>query len=270
MHHRETVNGYLSRIAKAAVVRKKTKSDIERSIKILSSRIEEYFGHEVIEPFTFGSYSRKTMLPRFMDSQSDVDVMVVFKNQDSTPQTYLNRLKRFTAGYYGRHEILQSHPTIMLELNHIKFDLVPALECGERSILIPAKTTSLDNWMETDPHVFKEQCIEKNQIHEQQILPFVRLMKYWNAVYGRPFSSFELEEAIIETGYRSLLSRWFGNKWSLFSYAHRFAEAYEPSTNRQADALSQFRSALDKTNELGKNDNVAAAVQSLKHYLPLP
>ena len=270
MHHRETVNGYLSRIAKAAVVRKKTKSDIERSIKILSSRIKEHFGNEVTESFIFGSYSRKTMLPRIMDSQSDVDVMIMFKDQDSIPQTHLNRLKRFTTSYYRRHEILQSHPTIMLELNHIKFDLVPALEYGERSILIPAKTTSLDDWLETDPHAFKEQCVEKNQIHEQQILPFVRLMKYWNAVHGRPFSSFQLEEAIIETGYRSLLSRWFGNKWSLLRYAHRFTGTYEPNTNRQAEALNQFRAALDEAKELERRENVAAAVQSLRHYLPLP
>jgi hypothetical protein len=63
-----------------------------------------------------------------MDEKSDIDYMVVFSDRDYQPQTYLDRLRRFTEYYYQKSEIKQSHPTIQLELNHIRFELVPAVK----------------------------------------------------------------------------------------------------------------------------------------------
>lgn len=45
--------------------------------------------------FRFGSSTRGTILPRSMDEQSDIDYMIVFNENNATPQTYLNRLKTF-------------------------------------------------------------------------------------------------------------------------------------------------------------------------------
>ena len=79
------------------------------------------------EKFNFGSYTRVTILQRKADEESDVDYMVVFDNSNNyTPQTFLDRLKRFAETKYSTSEIYQSSPTIVLELNNIKFELVPA------------------------------------------------------------------------------------------------------------------------------------------------
>lgn len=59
--------------------------------------------------------TRNTILPRYMDSHSDVDYMVVFKDSGFRPQTYLERLRRFVERNYTRSQIKQSHPTIQLE-----------------------------------------------------------------------------------------------------------------------------------------------------------
>lgn len=53
--------------------------------------------------------------------------MIVFDNVNNyTPQTFLTRLKNFAEEYYSRSEIYQDSPAIVLELNHIKFELVSA------------------------------------------------------------------------------------------------------------------------------------------------
>jgi hypothetical protein len=46
-----------------------------------------------------------------MDYHSDIDYMVVLKEDGSVPQTYLDRIKRFAERYYNRSEIKQSNPS---------------------------------------------------------------------------------------------------------------------------------------------------------------
>lgn len=56
--------------------------------------MHDYFNPSIIEGFKFGSFTRKTILPRSVDEKSDVDYMVVFADGgEYTPQTYLDRLK---------------------------------------------------------------------------------------------------------------------------------------------------------------------------------
>lgn len=270
MNHKETANGYLGRIAKAAIVRNKTKQDIERSVSILTARIKEYFKSEIKGHLSFGSYTRKTMLPRCMDAQSDVDIMVIFQTHDITPKAYLNRLRRFAECNYTRHEIVPSHPTIMLELNHIRFELVPAIVSERDHLLIPAKTTEMEDWKTTDPHSFMGQLRKKNGVHSQQILPLIRIMKYWNILHGRPFRPFDLEQAIIKTGYRSSWSLWFGGKWDLLSYIHQFTHRHKPNGKIRIDALNKLRTAMTEIDERIKDGDHDRAVILLKQCIPHP
>lgn len=68
-----TVSTYLKSIAENAVLSSAEKDSIARSELALKQKLSAYFGTEIKEQFRFGSYDRGTMLPRSMDSQSDVD-----------------------------------------------------------------------------------------------------------------------------------------------------------------------------------------------------
>jgi predicted nucleotidyltransferase len=48
-------------------------------VTTIKTRIDSYFA-DVTEKKLFGSYVRETILPRKADSNSDVDLMVVFSN----------------------------------------------------------------------------------------------------------------------------------------------------------------------------------------------
>lgn len=133
-----------------------------------------------------------------MDERSDIDYMVVFSDASATPQTYLNRLKAFVEKRYGSSEIYQSSPTIVLELNHIKFDLVPATKSWLGELQIP---NGAGGWMTTNPNDFNATLEAKNKEHKSLIKPTIRLFKYWNATAGFPFQSFEMEKWVCSLGF---------------------------------------------------------------------
>lgn len=196
-----TIN-HLIKLACETVLRDNEKEGIQRSIDTLQIRLIKHFGDQLSSHFVFGSYSRGTILPRSMDPQSDVDYMIIFSDSGLQPQSYLDRLRRFAEHYYIRSEISQSHPTIVLELNHIQFELVPAIwNYYENSLQIPAKFSNYQSWQNTNPKDFNDKLTIANQIQNNNIKPLVRIMKYWNAKSGYPFESYTLEQQIVSHRY---------------------------------------------------------------------
>jgi hypothetical protein len=136
-----------------------------------------------------------------MDANSDVDYMIVFSDSSSKPQTYLDRLRKFVDTYYSRSEITQSNPTIVLSLNHIKFELVPAINGLLLGTKIPAKASAFLDWVSTDPSDFNQELTSSNQSHRNLIKPLVRIVKYWNAHNNYPFESYQLEQGIVNKSF---------------------------------------------------------------------
>jgi len=196
-----TINSYLTGLANLAILRDDEKASVQRSITALQTRLTNHFGNQIGQHFVFGSYSRGTILPRPMDPQSDVDYMVVFADTGLQPQSYLDRLRRFAEVQYARSEVAQSHPTAVLELNHIRFELVPAVRNWFSGLQIPAKGSGYRNWQDTDPNGFNQTLSGANQANGNLIKPLVRVMKYWNATASYPFESYALEQHVAGQGY---------------------------------------------------------------------
>ena len=191
-----SVNSYLSELASSMVLTESEEDSIETSISTIKNRLGLYFGSEIREKKVFGSYKRGTILPRKIDDKSDVDLMVVFYNTDHyKPQSFLNRLKDFANYYYRSSIVYQSKPTIVLELNHIKFELTPAyVEYG--SYYIP---DGPDKWMFTDPDRLHDDLVKCNKDNSYKIKPAIRLTKHWNIQKNyRKMASYRIEERIVE------------------------------------------------------------------------
>ncbi|WP_286197843.1 SMODS domain-containing nucleotidyltransferase [Bacillus sp. ISL-34] len=203
-----SVKSHLDGLASKLNLKQEEKDKVDRSIDTLASRLVTYFNkNELNNHFKFGSYTRGTILPRKADMYSDVDYMVIFKNPNNyKPQTLLNHLKDFVNYYYKSSEIYQSHPTIVLELNHIKFELVPAKIDLWGDIYIPSKSSPFEEWMKTDPNAFNKKLSDKNVSNYYEIKPLVRLMKYWNRLNGNYRSSYLLENSIVEDYYWNCLN----------------------------------------------------------------
>jgi hypothetical protein len=218
-----SVLSHLTNTASAAVLSSNETSSINTSVSNLQSKIISWFGTDISEHFKFGSYTRETILPRKIDENSDVDYMLVFKDSSSKPQTYLDRLRRFVEAKYAHSEIKQSHPTIVLELSHIKFELVPAIHIYG-GYNIPAPTSNWSDWAPTYPNAFNSTLTERNKQHGYNLKPLIRLVKYWNAQVGYVFNSFGLEEYLVSyAGIQLTLKEYF--YWGIESLTLSWNEA---------------------------------------------
>lgn len=204
-----SINSYLENIAKMAIIQEGERERINRSVNTIIDRLKDCFRSMqtiIDDPLVFGSYKRKTIIPRKLDPNSDVDIMVIFGGRyehylygmpQYKPRTYLEYLKSFANTYYERSEIYQDFPSVVIELNHIKFDLVPATHNYLGSYKIPDKPIEgyyyLQDWTDTNPN-----DLDRALVNNQTLRRLVRLAKIWNAKAEYVYTSYELEKWITQ------------------------------------------------------------------------
>ena len=258
-----SINSYLSNCASELVLSDKEKDSINTSINTLETRLSSYFGSDIIEKFKFGSSTRATILPRKVDENSDIDYMVVFDNTyNYRPQTFLDRLKRFAECKYSTSEIYQSSPTIVLELNKIKFELVPAYK-SYGTYYIPDGNGS---WMATYPNDFNKKLTQANDNNSYKIKPLVRLIKHWNAnINYHDLTSYKIEERIANNMTYSYLH--------CTSYIDYVKEAFKQLKYITYDAsiLNRIDRAIERIDKAQKYENDSmpySALGEIKKVFP--
>ena len=258
-----SVQTHLDGRASDAVLSQDEKDSISTSISTLYFRLGNYFSSDISERFQFGSSTRGTILPRSMDQRSDIDYMIVFKDEDLKPQTYINRLKRFAEKYYSTSEIKQSHPTVVLKLNHIQFDLVPAIKSYIEEYRIPAPSSSYTDWMSTSPNGFNSKLSEANKNKNYKLKPSIRLLKYWNAQSGYVYQSYGLEQ-------------WAADQYCFFcsstrDYFFSFIENLNLDWGEaqwRKDKLSRAKEIVSNTKYFEENDMPISAENEIKKLIP--
>ncbi|WP_239774531.1 SMODS domain-containing nucleotidyltransferase [Tenacibaculum finnmarkense] len=201
-----TINNYIKNIGDKLFISHNSteRTNINLSIDSIKKKLNYHFGNNISEIILFGSYTRGTILPRKYDTRSDIDIMVVFNTNDyneKTPETYRNNLKKFADLKYPRSLVSKDLPSIVIELQKIKFDLVPAIistSWFSSKTYIP---NSGNEWQETDPNGFNNDLTQANQQYGNIVKPIIRLMKYWNTRNNSPYESFDLEQIISEMNF---------------------------------------------------------------------
>lgn len=191
---------YLKDLEKNIKADENEKSLINTSIDTLKLKLYKYFGSDISKIFIFGSYERNTNLCRKVDESSDVDIMIVFNDDEYKPQTYINWLKKFLDLKYPTSTAHQSNPCAILEMSHIKFELTPAIKSfsfDNKTYKIPDKKNSYLDWITTKPFEINEISQNKKEIRYKQV---IRLIKYWNCLNDKYFASYELEKKVYNSG----------------------------------------------------------------------
>lgn len=179
------------------------KPRIETSLNNIKSNLKTEFGNDIQSIEIFGSYSRKTILPRKFDPKSDIDLLIVFDHErlNYNPSTYRKHLHQFAEEYYPKFISYKSKPSVVLELNHINYDLVPGIIVEEGlfwtsdEVYIPESDV---DWMKTDITGFSERLNERNERFDYNLKRVIRLLKAWNAKVDYPIASYELEQIITD------------------------------------------------------------------------
>lgn len=260
-----SVNTHLTNTASNLVLSSAENTSIATSIGTLASRLESYFGSNITSHFQFGSNTRGTILPRKVDNNSDVDYMVVFDTSggEKKPQTYLDRLRTFAEKKYNSSEIAQSSPTIKLSLNHIRFELVPAIANYGLDYKIPSPTSSWTDWTQTDPNGTNQTLVDKNKSNNYMIKPLVRLVKYWNATNNYPYTSFSLEQYVVGQYYFSCSS--------LRDYFYSFWEGFNcgyGDPQRTKDKVDRAKRIASSAKSYEQQEMPATAEQEIKKLIP--
>jgi predicted nucleotidyltransferase len=262
-----SVNGYLSTLSSNLVLSSNENTSIRTSINTLSSRLNSYFNNgELHKHFQFGSSTRGTILPRRADSQSDIDYMVVFKNPNNyKPETLLNYLKNFMKTYYSRSEIYKDSPTMVLELNHIKFELVPAIQDMWGNLSIPSRTNFLSDWMSTDPTGFNQKLVSANTNSNSKIKPAIRLLKYWNTnKLNYYYSSFLLEKYVVDNfSYltRNSVKEYVFDCITSLNYNYTDSQTFK-------DKLDRAKQIINNTREYERQGYSVSAELEIKKLFP--
>jgi predicted nucleotidyltransferase len=197
-----TINSTLKKVASERYYIKNDSSEnvkINTSIKAVKTYLNQYFKTNIIGAYTFGSFERDTILPREIDQNSDVDILIIFdhENLQRTPETYRKWILEFANSKYQRTNSMKDFPTVVIEMNHLKLDLVPAVLENSR-VYIP---DSGNNWQITDPVGFNKRLTEANKTYGFIVKPMIRILKAWNCTHGYPYASFELEKIIAEMNF---------------------------------------------------------------------
>lgn len=260
------LNNHLKRISSELFIKYNSdeRRKIEKSITNINNKLAEYFDDQIDQSIVFGSYSRDTILPRQFDTNSDIDILIQFNTNDYDklrPESYRNQLKRFAEIHYPNSLAIKDHPSIVIQLQHIKFDLVPSIfDEGfiYDSIEIPDKN---GGWMETEPDEFNKNLTKANTDYNSIVKPIIRLLKYWNASHGYPFFSFELETEIADMNFNN------DNYESGFFYAIRKLSSSDlPSWARDKFEVAQTNGKW--VSEYIERGEIQKAKKALDRILP--
>lgn len=249
---------------------KKDSSEIARintSKYNLLANLDKELGVLIKRRFVFGSYDRDTILPRSVDSKSDIDIMVVFNHTqyERTPETYRGWLKNFGDKYYKDRygsEVVRSFPTVTIRLGNIHYDLVPA---KEESTYLWTSTLYIPGaygWQSTDPSDVKTKLTEANTKYNQVVRPIIRLIKAWNCTNGYPYDSYKLE--LFVTG----LNFYGDNVERGFFYAVGQLSTEWNDSQTKKDKVTSLKYNIGKVKECLDNYDVDGAKRWLHRILP--
>ncbi|MCD6065864.1 MAG: conserved hypothetical phage protein [Bacteroidetes bacterium] len=240
---------------------------IEASLSNIKKKLVLEFGNRIIAIEVFGSYKRKTILPRNYDPRSDIDLLIVFDhdNINVNPSTYRKHLHNFAEQYYPNSISYKSKPSVVLELHHINYDLVPAYVREEgwiftsNEIYIPKNDTE---WRNTNIHGFSEKLEIKNKKYNYNVRRIIRLLKAWNAKVNYPIASYYLEQIVADMNFSG------DNIESGFFYAidHLPDDWNYEKTGEKVEALKENAKNLYKAL---KEESRANARKYLRKILPI-
>lgn len=235
---------------------------IRTSVDNISSKLKYNFGSKILSISTFGSYERDTILPRKYDSKTDVDILIVFDhtNLGMAVSTYREWLLKFANDNYVRSITYKNFPTVVVELSHIAFDLVPAKREGYPSQLyIP---DSVYGWQTTNPVEFNKLVSDANGSYNNIVKPIIRLLKAWNAKAGYPFTTYNLEMQIAKMNF-------VGDDYQKgFFWAITYLDDSALSVEGKAK-LSTLRSNKDWVIMYLNADNLEKAKETLHRMIPM-
>lgn len=260
------IDSYLHKLANQLTIDKVSRDAIDNSFNTLKGKIWGQYQDRLKSVELFGSYQRGTKLPQSVDDISDVDVLVIFNSNDFQPATLLKHLYQFADERYSRSDVTTDHPTVVIEMTKVRFEIVPAYWeipfIGTDELKIPAPKNKDLKWITTEPEKLKSRLDEKNREENELIIPLIKIMKYFNVRNGKPYDSFLIEHHAIGRYY---------SEGTLKDYFFKFIEDLktENADEEQKKFIQELQQRRANLLNLQQGNMQDYAILELQKFLPL-
>lgn len=163
-------------------------------------------GHLTIkDDFLTGSYSKRTMVRPMADN--DIDMFVVFHEQHAAnyhgkpngPQSIIEYVRSTIKPTYPFTGTRADGQALVLKFNDgIHVDVVPAFLSTANHYLIPNLNSAGTPWIHTNPKLQAFWLSTANKNSGGMLVPFVKMVKYWNKANNVGLSSFHIEALVLQ------------------------------------------------------------------------
>jgi len=193
-------------------LRQAQKTKIQNSHKYLRKNYLEKLDY-VEKTFLTGSYKKNTLVNH---PKNDIDIFVVLKGYEIntiTPYTILDKLKKDLKSKYTTTIIKQDKPCVVLEFQHITFELTPVIQIDNSiqsalgfdstpEFYMPDISTS-NEWIRTEnPRILEQKLSTANKSLNAKLVPLIKMMKQCKLYNNiETPKSFEMEQLAIDSLY---------------------------------------------------------------------
>lgn len=247
--------------------KEKEEQSIRTSLKYLKMHLNNWSkASEIQEHHEFGSYVRGTKLPKSIDPDTDIDYMVVFDSTRFKPQTYIDKIREFADKYYRASPVHQDHPTMVIELGNVRFEITPAVKLYGASYPrynIPAPQQSFLQWIDTYPEEIEQNLRDANRRNNYMLKPLIRLLKYWNVKNGKILTSYKIEQYVTSHIF-------FGchNLEDYFMEGANWLSTTQVLTETKRRKIAALQLGLSQIRQYKQNGNEFLAEIQLRRILP--
>lgn len=245
----------------------KEEQSIRTSLIYLKTHLNNWSkASEIQEHHEFGSYVRGTKLPKSIDPDTDIDYMVVFDSTRFKSQTYIDKIREFADKYYRASPVHQDHPTMVIELGNVRFEITPAVKLYGASYPrynIPAPQQSFLQWIDTYPEEIEQNLRDANRRNNYMLKPLIRLLKYWNVKNGKILTSYKIEQYVTSHIF-------FGchNLEDYFMEGANWLSTTQVLTETKRRKIAALQLGLSQIRQYKQNGNEFLAEIQLRRILP--
>lgn len=241
-------------------------------------------GFDVLNSFLAGSYARSTIISPL--AECDIDIFVVIEAKyykQYQPSALLDRLRTILKKTYPlTPKISRNGQAVTITFTDFQVDVVPCFYRAGGGFIIPNSIS--ETWVSTDPTVHQTYLSEQNRLHNNELVPLVKMLRGWNRCINNAFSSFYVELCVAKiltnirindfpSGVRYVFDK--GRevvKYKILDPAG-FGDQINPLNNISTvnDAVSRFQTGYNralKAEEYARNGSIQLAFEEWRKIFP--
>jgi hypothetical protein len=265
------VRGFLPRVEPSPSAKEGARRSHAHLREVLA---EGPFGSRIVNSFLSGSYARHTAVVPL----DDVDIIFLVEasawpsalfSSRPDPEAVLRSFNGALRRRYSESSLRTQRRSIRLQLNHLDIDVVPAIATTEDDV-IAIPDADADDWIKSSPTRHAANTTKLNKRHDEQFVPLVKLLKWWNSNLPETarFKSFAVETIAVRLFDNIDLTTLTDGMWLYWDFLASFADRAKREWPRKFDIVFDcWESTLPDA--AGTGTNVVAGLDDgrLKKFL---